>query len=157
MPGRELQPLPGTSRFGVLIGRRELGFSEISRLSSESDASPAPGDRLQRFETVVPRRALGASTELYDWRRRIMAGKEDRRRVTIHQLDAAGGRIVNSWRLERARPCRWTGPSFDASGNDVAIEELELAFDDLVWLTEPAAPPQFNLLVDLGTSRPVAR
>ena len=69
-----------------------------------------------------------------------MSGKDDRRPVTIHQLDTAGGRIVNSWRLERAWPCRWSGPSFDATGNDLAIEELELAYDDLVWLAEPPTP-----------------
>ena len=98
-------------------------------------------ERVHRFETVVLRRALTRSTELYDWRRKIMSGKDDRRPVTIHQLDAAGGEIVNSWRLEGAWPCRWSGPSFNAGGNDVAIEELELAYDDLVWLAEPDTPP----------------
>jgi phage tail-like protein len=141
MPSLELPPLLGTSHFRVLIGRRELGFSEVSRLSSETDSALAPDGRSQRFETVVLRRALSGSTELYDWRRRIMGGKNDRRPVTIQQLDSAGGAVVNSWRLEGAWPCRWSGPSFDAAGNEVAIEELELAYDDLVWLTEPAKPP----------------
>jgi phage tail-like protein len=61
--------------------------------------------------------------------------------VTIHQLDAAGGAIVNSWRLEGAWPRRWSGPSFDARGNDVAMEEIELCFADLVWL-EPNTEKQ---------------
>lgn len=69
-----------------------------------------------------------------------MSGKSDRRPVTIHQLDAAGGAVVNSWRLDGAWPCRWSWPSFNASGNDVAIEELELAYDDLVWLPAPDKP-----------------
>ena len=127
MPAREPQPLLGTSNFRVLIGRRELGFSEVSRLSSETDA----------LDTIVLRRALTRSTELYDWRRRIASGRNDRRTVTIHMLDAPGGAIVNSWQLEGAWPRRWSGPAFNASANDVAIEELELAYDDLVWLAEP--------------------
>ena len=69
-----------------------------------------------------------------------MSGKNDRRLVTIHQLDSAGGRIVNSWRLEGAWPCRWSGPAFNAAGNDIAMEELELAYDDLVWVAEPETP-----------------
>jgi hypothetical protein len=141
MPARELPPLLGTSHFRVLIGRRELGFSEVGRLSSETDLTLPPEERSHGFETVVLRRALTSSTELYDWRRRITAGKNDRRAVTIHQLAAAGGEIVNSWRLEGAWPCRWSGPSFNAAGNDVAIEELELVYADLVLLADSDAPP----------------
>jgi phage tail-like protein len=77
---------------------------------------------------------LTASTELYDWRRLITGGKDDRRDVTIRLLSAPGGKVVNSWRLVRAWPCRWSGPTLDAMRNDVACEELELTFDDLIWL-----------------------
>ena len=136
------QPLYGTSHFRILIGKRELGFAEVGPLSSETDLTLSADDRSHRFATIVLRRALSQSTELYDWRRNILSGKADRRAVTLHQLAAAGGEIVNSWRLEGAWPCRWTGPSFNASATEVAIEELELAFDDLVWLarTEPSKP-----------------
>jgi phage tail-like protein len=137
MPARELPLLLGTNHFRVLIGRRELGFSEVGRLSSETDLTLPPGERSHSFDTVVLRRALTRSTELFDWRRKIMSGKEDRRPVTIQQLESAGGRIVNSWRLEGAWPCRWSGPSFNGTGNDLAMEELELAYDGLVWEAEP--------------------
>jgi hypothetical protein len=142
MPPREPPPFYGTSHFRVLIGRRELGFSEVGPLSSETDLSLPPEERAHGFATVVLRRALTGSPELYQWRRRIAGGRNDRRQVTIHQLDGPGGRIVNSWRLEGAWPCRWSGPSFDATGTAVAIEELELAYDDLVWLAEPKRPPR---------------
>ena len=140
MPVRELPPLLGTCHFRVLIGRRELGFSEVGRLTSETALAAAPDEPPHRFETVVLRRALTQSTELYDWRRKIVAGKSDRRAVTIHQLASAGGEIVNSWRLDGAWPRRWSGPSFNAAGNDVAMEELELCFDDVVWLQAPETP-----------------
>ena len=42
--------------------------------------------------------------------------------------------MVNAWRLVRAWPCRWSGPAFDALRADIAFEEIELRFDDLVWL-----------------------
>ena len=125
------------SCFEVLIGDRELGFAEVGRLVSETDRAASPEGPVHRLATVVLRRALTTSTELYDWRRLIVAGKDDRRDVTIHQLSAPGGKIVNSWRLMRAWPCRWSVPGgngFNALSNDIAFEELELAFDDLVWL-----------------------
>ncbi len=141
MPDRALTPLFGTGYFRVLIGRREVGFSQVGPLSSETDWTLSPQDRSHRFATIVLRRALTPTTELFDWRRKIMSGENDRRPVTIHQLAGAGGAIVNSWRLEGAWPCRWSGPSFDAAGNDVAMEELELAYDDLVWLGPSTAKP----------------
>jgi phage tail-like protein len=134
MPTREPEPLLRTSCFEVLIGDREVSFTAVSRLSSETDLVGRPDGRAHRFATVVLRRAISTSTELYDWRRRIVDGKDDRRDVTIRQRSAPGGKVVNAWRLVRAWPCRWSGPDFDALSNDVACEELELAFDDLVWL-----------------------
>lgn len=147
MPDRELAPLLGTSRFLVLIASRELGFSEVSRLSSATDLADLTDpthpvqERANRFETVVLRRALTRSSELYDWRRSIVSGKNDRRPVTIRLLDASGSAPLIAWRLEGAWPCRWSGPSLNAMGADVAMEELELAYEDLVWLTDPDTPP----------------
>jgi len=134
MPARKPEPLLRISCFEVLIGNRELGFAAVGRLTSETDLDAPPDRPVHRFATVVLRRALTTSTELYDWRRLIVDGKDDRRDVTIRQLSAPGGKIVNAWRLMRAWPCRWSGPGFDAMSNDIAFEELELTFDDLIWL-----------------------
>jgi hypothetical protein len=138
MPTREAEPLLRVSSFRVLVGDRELSVASVSRLSSESDPSaPAaapPNAPAARFAPVVLRRAISTSTDLYDWRRAILAGKDDRRDVTISQLSAPGGRVVNAWRLVRAWPSRWSGPAFDALDNGIASEELELSFEDLIWL-----------------------
>jgi phage tail-like protein len=129
MAEREAAALLGTSHFRVLIGRDELGFAEVSPLSSEVDPETGEG-----FAHVVLRRALTRDTTLFDWRRAVADGERDRRTVTIHQLESAGGRIANSWRLVRAWPCRWSGPALNALESGIAFEEVELAFDDLVWV-----------------------
>jgi phage tail-like protein len=134
MPGQEPEALLRVNCFEVLIGEHNLGFAEVSRLTSETELAGLSERAAHRFATVVLRRALTTSTELYDWRRRVISGKDDRRDVTIRQLSAPGGKIVNSWKLLRAWPRRWSGPAFNAMNNDVACEELELTFDDLVWL-----------------------
>lgn len=138
MPASAIAQLLGTSHFRVFVGRREIGFCSVGRISSEGEVDELTGTSRDRFATIVLRRALSRSTDLYDWRRSVVAGKRDRRAVTIEQLDAAGGAVVNAWRLERAWPCRWSGPAFDALATEIAFEELELAFDDVVWLP-PAA------------------
>jgi len=135
---QEHEPLYGTNHFRVLIGRQEFGFSEVSGLTSETDRAASPQETAHRFGTVVLRRALTRSRDLYEWRRRIIEGHDDRRPVTVQQLLGPGGSVANSWRLEGAWPRRWSGPTFNAMGNDVAMEEVELAFDDLVWLDDSA-------------------
>jgi phage tail-like protein len=134
MPSREPELLLRVSSFQVLIGDRELSFAAVGRLSSETAPDAHPDKPAQRFAPVVLRRAITTSTELYDWRAAIVAGRDDRRDVTIRQLSTPGGRVVNAWRLVRAWPCRWSGPAFDALDNNIACEEIELMFEDLVWL-----------------------
>jgi phage tail-like protein len=138
MASGEGEPLLRVNSFEVLIGDRELGFAEVSRLSSEIAAEPDAGTPPRasgnRFAPVVLRRAITTSSELFDWRRAVAAGNDDRRDVTIRQLSAPGGKVVNAWRLAGARPIRWSGPGFDALRGDIAFEEIELVFDDLVWL-----------------------
>ena len=134
MASRKPEALLRINSFAVFIGDREFGFAEVGRLTSETElpgVSEKPGHRLA---TVVLRRALTTATELYDWRRAIVSGKDDRRDVTIRQLSAPGGKVVNAWTLTRAWPIRWSGPAFDAMKSDVACEELELMFEDLLWL-----------------------
>ena len=129
------EPLLRTSYFRVLVGDRELGFSEITPLISKTDREQ-PKEHRHRFETVVLRRAVTRSSELYEWRKRIADGVDDRRTVTIQQLDRPDGDVANTWRLVGAWPSRWSGPTFTALASDVAMEELELSFEDLVWLKE---------------------
>ena len=139
MPSPEHDSLLRTSFFRVLIDDVEFGVAEISRLSSTTDDDAAAAEaheRRNRFETLVLRRALTRSRELYTWRRHILDGKDDRRTVTIHQLEAPDGRVANAWRLTAARPVRWSGPAFDAMESRIAYEEVELAFDDLLWLEQ---------------------
>jgi phage tail-like protein len=134
------EPLLGTSYFQVFIGREEIGFSEVTRLTSATDLETPSDGHHHYYETVVLRRALTGSRELFDWRQRIAAGERDVRSVTIRQLSGPGGRVVNAWRLARAWPCRWSGPSFDALQTAVALEEIELAFDEIVWIAERSRP-----------------
>ena len=118
--------------FSVHIdGVGEVGFCEVSRLTSNGE--PA---------RVVMRRALTASKELYRWYERGQGGKRDTRDVVVNQHERAGGSVVNSWVLEGAWPCRWSGPHLNALDGAIAYEEVELAYDRLHWLDEPRQPRQ---------------
>jgi phage tail-like protein len=123
-----------TRNFRVTIDGVEIGFAAISQLASISAEMPVRGRMklVHRYGNVVLRRALGRDRRLFAWRESIMAGKKDRRRVEIRQLDD-NFEPVSSWILEAAWPCRWAGPLFDANETGIAMEEVELAFERLIW------------------------
>jgi phage tail-like protein len=52
--------------------------------------------------------------------------KVSRSSAEISVLDPAGA-VVAQWNLQDVYPVKWTGPSLDAGGNQMATEVLELA------------------------------
>ena len=44
-----------------------------------------------------------------------------------------GGRKAAKWRFEKGWVCKWEGPDFDASKNEVSIESIEIAHENLVY------------------------
>jgi phage tail-like protein len=55
----------------------------------------------------------------------VIRGQLQRKNGTVVLLDAAGNEKLR-WSFFNAWPCKWAGPTFNAKGNDVAIEELVL-------------------------------
>ena len=49
---------------------------------------------------------------------------------TIKQL-GPGSKVVATWRFEKGWICKWDGPDFDASKNEVSIESIEIAHSGL--------------------------
>lgn len=65
------------------------------------------------------------SSKLATW---VSSGLDsvDRDNATITLLDPDGQEVCK-WTLAQACPVKWTGPTLDAAGNQVATEVLELA------------------------------
>jgi phage tail-like protein len=130
-----MPPFSG-AHFRVLIGDTEVGFCHVSRLHLTDTADPqgtAPGAS-PRPLSVVLKRAITQDKELYRWRARVAAGKRDLRTVFIHQCDAGGEAILNTWVLHGCQPVRWSGPEFNALASDVLWEEVEIGCERLEWL-----------------------
>lgn len=70
--------------------------------------------------------------DLYDWHMQWVNGDPaaKRKNGSVILLDRQGQEKVR-WNFFNAWPAKWTGPSFSAEGNDVAIEALELAHEGL--------------------------
>lgn len=70
--------------------------------------------------------------DLYNWHRQWVTGAPEAKRKngSVVLLDRQGQEKAR-WNFFNAWPAKWTGPSFNAEGNDVSIETLELAHEGL--------------------------
>ena len=82
------------------------------------------------YDNLVLRRGVIGSLDLYEWWNEVRNGSVMAlRTVVVTLLNEDRSEVVLTWKFLRARPAKYTGPVLNAGGNDVAIEEIELAFE----------------------------
>ena len=117
------------------------GFSEVAGLGVEisyaeyrngNERSNAPRriPTSHRHDDLVLRRGVIGTTDLFDWLKDARDGNPASRDITVTLLDE-GRAPVMSWRLRRAQPKKWTGPTLSGVGTQMAIEELVLVYEGL--------------------------
>jgi phage tail-like protein len=122
--------------FDVALG----GFSECSGLEMslkiEEYREGGRNSAVLKFPTRVEwsnitlKKGLGAGTALWDWHYGFVEGKGKRRDGVIALLTDL--HIPhNIWYFRRGLPVKYTGPSMNASQNNVAIESIEIAHEGI--------------------------
>jgi phage tail-like protein len=119
----------------------EIGFSEVELGSGEievieyreggdrvNSARKLPG--LAKYSNVTLKRGITGRTDLFEWWKSARDGQVQRRDVTITLLDEQR-QAVWRWHLRDAWPVKIAAPTLNATGNEVAIETLELAHEGL--------------------------
>ncbi|NJP11943.1 MAG: phage tail protein [Leptolyngbyaceae cyanobacterium RU_5_1] len=122
-------------------GITEAGFRECSGLDSSTDpvdyreGTDANHVRklsgLNKFSPITLKRGVSDSDKLWKWRQTVTDGKTERKNVSIVLLDEARQEKWR-WNLRDAWPSKWTGPTFNATSNEVGIETLEIVHEEMV-------------------------
>lgn len=142
MPTDErIDPFRGFNFIVAIDNTAVAGFSEVAGLTAEFDevayregADPEnhvrklPG--LGKYTNLTFKRGCTKNDTLWRWFTNIANGQKDRRAVTISLRDEAH-KTVMSWNAERAWIIKIEGPSLNATGNEVAIESMELCHEKL--------------------------
>jgi phage tail-like protein len=116
-------------------------FSEVAGLTADGDAVDyregtdlQPSVRklmgLRKYSNVTLKRGYTQDQSLWAWYANISNGVSDRRNVTIVLMNEQRQPVLR-WHAENAWPNKIEGPSFKASGNEVAIESVELVHEGL--------------------------
>ncbi len=138
--GQRKDPLLNFNFFVELDGITQAGFMECSGFGATTDpvelneggfnsASHKFVGRTKQNNLTL-KWGLTDSRELYDWYRDVVNGKIQRKDGSIVVRDTEGKEKAR-WNFFKAWPTKWDGPDYNAKGNDVAIETLEIAHEGL--------------------------
>lgn len=121
-----------------LEGITRAGFREASGLDTSADAveyreggeaitaRKLPG--LVKYSNITLKWGISDDHELWDWHYKVLQGKVERKNGSIILLDETGAEKVR-WNFRNAWPTKWSGPTFNATGDEVAIETLEIVHE----------------------------
>lgn len=128
---------------GEDIFEPQAGFQEISGIvmeatvaeygnGNEKESSVRKITGLNKSTDVTLKRGLIGSLNLYKWLNQIRNSDPNAlRTVVIQRQNDDHTRVVQEWKLLRARVIKHTSGPLNAKGTDVAMEELVLAYEKL--------------------------
>ncbi len=128
--------------FQVEWGGTRIGFTEVSGLSVElqtidyregsaleQQVTKMPG--IPQFSNITLKRGIYRSdNEFFQWLNTVKLNNIDRREITISLLNEEHEPVM-AWKVKEAWPCKVEGPSLNSSGNEVAVETIELCHEGL--------------------------
>jgi phage tail-like protein len=116
---------------GVVVG----GFSQVSGLSSEIELEPYEEGGLNGFVHKFPKHTTYPNLVLsrglinidlfYMWYLATSEGLIQQLNGTILLLNSQQIPVL-WWTFKKAYPVKWEGPKFNASSDEIAVEQIEL-------------------------------
>ncbi|KAA1183143.1 MULTISPECIES: phage tail protein [Photorhabdus] len=130
-------PIP-TYRFVVSIGDEKVPFNSVSGLDISHDVIEykdgtgnyykMPGQR-QAINITLRKGVFSGDTKLFDWLNSIQLNRVEKKDISISLTNEAGTEILMTWSVANAFPTSLTAPAFDATSNEVAVQEISLTAD----------------------------
>ncbi len=138
------EPTDATYVFKLTVaGRGSAGFfkacaglstekTAVSHTSADDEGNSLvdrfPG-QLQ-WTNVTLRRGVDSGAELWMWRRLVIDGSIDDARAdgTIEVVDQDGVPVM-TYAFKRGWPCKYSAPGMNAGGNEILVEEIEIAHE----------------------------
>lgn len=134
-------PIP-VFHFTVEWGVSRVGFTEVSGLTQENQVieyrdgafneySTIKMPGMRKFSNVTLKRGIVKSdNQFFKWLSTVKLNTVERRDLIISLLNEDHEPVM-VWKVMRAFPVKVEGPQLKATGNEVAIESIELAHEGL--------------------------
>lgn len=150
MANARVDPFPRYNFLVEIDGLRRAGFMTCSGLEEETEVRDyrEGGDNttvrklagLNSYAPITLEMGSTGDSELWEWRQRIVrtGAQGNRKAITVIQQDEAR-REVKRWLILDAWPSKFTGPEFDASSSENAVESVEIQHEGLQLTVRPQA------------------
>ena len=140
--GDRKDPFRGFNFTVEIDGITRNGFRECSGLDSTTDSvdyreGSEPGNiarklpALNKNGNITLKGGITDDHALWDWRKTVIDGKIQRKNGSIVLWDESHATEKVRWNFINGWPTKWTGPAFNATSNEVAIETLEIVHEGL--------------------------
>jgi phage tail-like protein len=136
-PGMDNVRAIANSFFYVQIANFTIAFKEVSGLQIETEVfeyrEGGVNDYIHRLPgptksgNIILKRGIAPTQEFLEWYEKILTGNIECHDVIISMYELKVGDPIVKWKVNKAWPCKWSGPNFVAGDNVVAVESLELA------------------------------
>lgn len=136
-------PIP-TYRFVVSLGDEKVSFKSVSGLDIKYESIEykdgtggvfrMPG-QVQAANITLSKGVFKGKNALYEWLSTISLNAVEKRDLMISLTDETGSELLASWSVINAFPTSLTAPSFDATSNDIAVQEIALIADSITVIT----------------------
>jgi phage tail-like protein len=137
--GDRKDPFRGYNFKLEIDGISRNGFRECSGLDVTSDPidyregtdkaySPRKLPGQSKYSNIVLKSGITDDHSLWDWRKKVIDGKTERKHGSIVLMDESGEEKLR-WNFVDGWPTKWSGPSFNATANEVAVETLEIVHE----------------------------
>lgn len=129
--------------FGVEFqGKVQGAFRECTGLGSENEiveskASGPKGEFIikkipgrMKFNNITLKRGITSDMKMWQWRKMVELGQVEQARTngSIVMFNTTGSEIAR-WDFVKAWPSKLTGPTANATNNEVGIEEMEITHE----------------------------
>lgn len=125
------------------VGSYVGGFQEVSNIGMEVTVTEYRNgnDRdngtrkitgLNKASDVTLKRGVIGTLQLYRWLDDIRMGNQQAMRLVTITLLSEDHKPILDWELHNARIIKYTTGALNAKGNDVAMEEMVLAYEKLI-------------------------
>lgn len=145
-PTRRDDPYPGFNFQVTVTGVSNNGaavsgsFTEISGLEVEIKnidyRNGSEANRVRRiagltsYANLVLKRGTTGDVEFWNWIADAIGGNIRRAEGSIMLQDENHVEVMR-WNFVRGWPCKYTGPSFNAANNEIAMESVEICHEGL--------------------------
>lgn len=109
----------------------ELEVPPIEYRTGSEDITVRKIPGLKKFTNITLKRGVTGHVGFWNWVKEALDGRVRRTSGSIVMLDENRQETMR-WNFDRAWPTKYTGPSFNATKNEIAMETLVLAVESLL-------------------------